>query len=156
MRSVRWRLDVVSYIEGWNLPLLTDLLEQFDESQPSRALNTPFQVNATRWAYVQYTVRIECSGSTTLLGGSATAGRVEFRRDSANPPTTVRCQARESVQLAQTLGLTVGITSTVIEDYVIGGWVPPGHYVSLATVNESNTPTYTLVKTQEWVAQGPT
>ena len=150
--GTRTALSQTSVTTSYFPESLNALLSQMTESQPARALNTDFQASTTRWAYVRYTVRITCVAGTTLLGGSAVNGRVEFLRDAASPPTTVREQARNGLQVTQILGLVVGINTTSSHDYVLGGWVPPGHFIRLATVNEVGTAAFSIEKTQEWLA----
>lgn len=95
----------------------------------ARQLNTAFQPSATRPVHVGYSVEITAT-STTL----AQAGRVEFRSDASNPPTTVR----------QSMRLQTGATTIAAVRQELAAIIPSGHYVNLVTVDEGNTPTFAL------------
>jgi hypothetical protein len=94
-------------------------------SSPGRSLNTTFQPHATRPTSVHYAVSISC---TVSLGGSQT-GTVELRSDAADPPTTVRARA----SLTHSLGVGIGVGSTVATTDELSYLVPPAHYVRLVS-----------------------
>lgn len=116
------------------LPTITSV------STPTRALNTPFQPHATKTTWVSYTIRTSC---TVSLGGSVT-GTVQLRSDASATPTTQRA----STGLTHSLGLGVGVASTVTVDQQISYIVPPAHYVNLVS---SGAGTITVLQQTETV-----
>ena len=105
-------------------------------TSPARAFNSTFQPSATKTTLAMYAIRIV---STSTLLGSA-LGRVELRSDTNTPPTTVRSRMACGVS---------GVGATNTNESTLTYLVPPGHNVNLTTVNESGTPTYTLVSVTE-------
>jgi hypothetical protein len=110
-------------------------------STPGRALNTTFQPSATRPVLVMYSCRVV--SSLTILGGQI--GRIELRSDAASPPTTVRCRMAGG----STGTLAVGLNIQDEVEAVLVYLVPEGHNVRLVTVNETGTPTFSLVAQTE-------
>lgn len=104
-------------------------------SAPGRALNAAFQPSTTRPTLVMYTVRIAGAATANLTGG-----RIELRSDTANPPTTNRCQARSQWKVT-------GALTTMLDeqDVVLTYLVPAGHFVDLVSTTENGAPTFTLV-----------
>lgn len=110
-------------------------------SAPGRALNTNFQPSTIRPTLVIYTVRIAGVATANLTGG-----RVELRSDTANPPTTNRCQARSEWKVTGAL-----TTMNQQQDAVLTYLVPTGDFVRLNTTIENGAPTFTLVAQTEIV-----
>lgn len=108
-------------------------------TSPARALDAAFVPDANRDKLCVYTVRITENISQPQL---ATAGRVELLSDAANPPTTLRCQARQSTDLQ---------SQVVSNDFVLTYWVPAGHRVLLKTVTETGNVTFALIVATEIV-----
>lgn len=108
---------------------------------PTRALNTPFQPSLTNTVEVFYSARVV--SALSLAGGQA--GRIELRCDANNPPTTSR--GRVAGGSTGTLAVGLNIVDTVEGQLTFK--VPPGWWVSLVTVNEAGTPTYSLTSQAE-------
>lgn len=109
-------------------------------TNPTRSLNTAFQISTSQDALVSYAVDI--SASALLLAG--TAGRVilEYANEAAftSGVTTVQ-QSMNSA--GGVLNVATATTATLT------GCVPSGKYVRLRTVNISGTPTFTMQTSQE-------
>lgn len=122
-------------------PDLSEYLASGAAGNGARSLNTPFQPNAGGKTLVIYSVRV--AAAVSIAGGAL--GRVELRCDASNPPTTSRCRVAGGL----TGTVVVGVTMTDTTEGVLSYIVPAGHYVSLVTVNETGTPTYTLTQQYE-------
>lgn len=110
----------------------------------TRALNTCFQVSATRDALVVYAVDI--ATVSTLAGGQA--GTVYLRSYSNSGCTTGAQElTRVSSGLTQALGLTV--TLNMNGTSTLSGVVPGGAWAQLVTENTTGTPTFTARPGQE-------
>lgn len=120
---------------------LNELLRPSTESQPARALNTPFMPSTANWTLIVYTVRINCTVSIGAGGSDVETGRVELRRDAINPPTTIRNTIRTSFSVDSAIA---NIINNVSEDKVLVDLVPPGEFVELVTVTEIGGPSYEL------------
>lgn len=108
-------------------------------SAPGRAVNTNFQPSTARPTLVTYTVRIQ--GANTA---NQTTGRIELRSDSANPPTTNRCQARADFKVTGAL-----TTMNQAQDFTLSYLVPANDFVRLNTATEAGAPTFTLIAQTE-------
>lgn len=108
-------------------------------SSPGRALNSAFQPSTSRPALVMYTVRVAGAATANLTGG-----RVELRSDSANPPTTLRCQGRSQWKVT-------GALTTMLDEYdaVLTYLVPANDFVELVSTTENGAPTFTLIAQTE-------
>lgn len=111
---------------------------QFTEFTPTRTLNTVFQIDPTRAAFVYYTIKISCTA--TLTGGQT--GTVQLVSDAVNPPTTIRGSETNT----NSISLAIAITSLNEQTAVLSYMVPAGNYVKLVT---SGTATITLVNQAE-------
>lgn len=125
---------------------LTQLLTSFlSESSPARSFNASFTPSATKWTFVEYSVRVQGTAAISISGTSSVAGRIELQVGG-----NMKCQTREAVTLSGTVVIGVGLTITNPVDSVLTAWVAPNTSVQLVTTNESGTPTYTLVKATEY------
>lgn len=108
-------------------------------SAPGRALNTNFQPSISRPSLVMYTVRIAGAITANLTGG-----RCELRSDVANPPTTIRMQARSQWKVT-------GALTTMLDeqDVLLTYLVPASDFVRLNTVTENGTVVFTLIAQTE-------
>lgn len=88
----------------------------------------------------EYTVVVTIANSLSLSGGSG--GHVDLVCDSSSTPTTVRVTAAASSTGTLTVGLALNTSTTL----GITWRVPAGDYCKLATVNDTGTPTFTLVR----------
>lgn len=114
------------------------------QSSATRALNTAFQVSATRWSTVRYSVDI----STTVSLSGSQIGRVilEMATDAA---FTTGVQSLASFGNGNSGTLVVGLVLTQLCTACLSGDIPPGYYVRLRTVNTTGTPTFTYQVGQE-------
>lgn len=99
-------------------------------SAPGRVFGTAFRPSTARPVLCLYTCRI--------IGGTSARGHIEFRSDSANPPTTVRCRFGFG---------DLAMTCETVLPYI----VPPGHFVRLVTVDDTGAVTYLLTDQTEIV-----
>jgi hypothetical protein len=114
------------------------------QSSATRALNTIFQVNATRWSTVRYSIDI----STTVSLTGSQVGRVVLEM-ATNSAFTSGVQELQSFGNGNTGALVVGLVLTQLNTACLSGEVPPGNYVRLRTVNTTGTPTFTYISGQE-------
>lgn len=124
-----------------NKPTLPSALSQ---STASRSLNSAFQVNATRWSEVRYSVDI--STTVSLTGGAV--GRVVLEM-ATNSGFTTGVQELQSFGNGNTGTLVIGLVLTQLTTACLSGMVPPGNYVRIRTVNTTGTPTFTYISGQE-------
>lgn len=122
--------------------LITDSLNaNFTPVASARTLNTNFQPSITRPTLCVYSVRI--AGALTA---NQTTGNVQFLSDAANPPTTVRCQARLDFKVTGAL-----TTMTESCDFTLVYLVPAGHFVQLKSTTEAGVVTFTRIAEVEIV-----
>lgn len=114
------------------------------QSTATRSLNTIFQINASRPAYVFYSVRI----TTTVSIGSNQDGDVilEIASDSG---FTSNVQTLSIGENGQTVTLALALNSIQAQTIVLSGFVPVGYYARLRTVSNTGTPTYLYRSGQE-------
>lgn len=93
---------------------------------PARALNTAFQISATKAAFACYSIAL--SVTNPLLIGTSTA-QVQLLSDSATTPTTLRATAAIGSGVGVTVTLALTTTNTIPVCYM----VPAGHYVRLVS-----------------------
>lgn len=114
------------------------------QSSVSRSLNTIFQVSATRWSTVRYSVDI--SSTVSLSGGQV--GRVILEM-ATNSGFTTGVQELQSFGNGNSGTLVIGLVLTQLNTACLSGNIPPGNYVRLRTVNVTGTPTFTYQSGQE-------
>ena len=114
------------------------------QSAATRSLNTAYQVSATRWSTVRYSVDI--STTVSLTGGAV--GRVVLET-ATNAAFTTGVQELQSLGNGNTGTLVVGLVLTQLATACVSGDVPPGNYVRIRTVNTTGTPTFTYISGQE-------
>lgn len=113
-------------------------------ANPTRSLNSAFQVSTTRDAMVTYTVDIASTLSlTTGQSGTVTLQYADDSGMSTNLKTVQSSVNGNSGTLAIGLGLTQTSTAS------LNGMVPAGKYVKLVTANTVGTPTFTMRAAQE-------
>jgi hypothetical protein len=118
------------------------LAADFTRSSPARTLGTPYQPSLTRPVWISNTLRIDNPSSAATI-----TGRIEIRVATANPPLTSRGQCRVS---QDTSGLLSGSINVDV-DSMNGTWVPAGDWVNLFPVDESGSPTQSIVLTDECI-----
>ncbi len=113
-------------------------------ANPSRTLNSAFQVSATRASYVNYSVDI--ATSVSLAGGQVGTVFLEYANDSGF--TSGVTEVGRFVN-GQTGTLVVGLTLNQTNTAQVQGLIPAGKYVRLRTANTTGTPTFTFRSAQE-------
>lgn len=114
------------------------------QSSSSRSLNTAFQVNTTRGAFVFYSVQITVTA--TIAGGQNGDVVLEIASDSA---FTTNVQTLSISGVGQTYSLAVALQGVQPQTSVVSGYVPPGYYTRLRTVNNTGTPGFSYRAGQE-------
>lgn len=112
---------------------------------PTRGLNgTAFQVDASRAAFVSYTVDVACTLS--LTGGQTGTVTLQYADDSAFTTNVTTVQSSVS---GNTGTLTVGLSLTQTTTASLTGLIPAGKYVKILTANTAGTPVFTYRSAQE-------
>lgn len=114
------------------------------QSSSSRTLNTIFQVSATRWSLVRYSVDI----STTVSLAGSQIGSVILEM-ATNAAFTTGVQTLQQFSNGNSGTLVVGLVLTQLNTACLSGDIPPGNYVRVRTVNVTGTPTFTYQAGQE-------
>lgn len=114
------------------------------QSSATRTLNTIFQVSATRWSTVRYSVDI----STTVSLSGSQVGSVILEM-ATNVGFTTGVQTIQSFSNGNSGTLVIGLVLTQLNTSCLSGDIPPGNYVRLRTVNITGTPTFTYQVGQE-------
>lgn len=110
---------------------------------PSRTLNSNFTPSTTRPVLGIYTVRI----SSPINVSTGNDGTCELRSDTNATPTTLICSTRNG----NTGTVVVGVAITSTTEATLVHLFPPGHNGRLVTINNTGTPTFTLVRSVEIV-----
>lgn len=113
-------------------------------ANPSRSLNSSFQISSTRDCLVSYSVDI--STSATLLGGQTGTVFLEYADDSGF--TTNVVEVGRTVN-GNTVSLAIAITVTQNVTGTLSGVIPAGKYVRIRTDNTTGSPSFTFRKAQE-------
>ena len=113
-------------------------------ANPSRTLNTAFQVSTTRDAIVNYSVDIACT-LALLVGQSGTV----FLEYADNQTFTTNVKEVSRFVNTNTATLNVSVTLTQAVTGVLGGLIPTGKWVRLRTANNTGTPTFNFRSSQE-------
>lgn len=114
------------------------------QAAATRALNTAFQISATRDAWVSYSVQITVTAS--IAGGQNGDVVLEIASDSG---FTANVQTLAISGLGQTYTLAVAIQGVQPQTGVVTGYVPAGYYARLRTVSNTGTPAFTYRAGQE-------
>lgn len=114
------------------------------QSSASRSLNTAFQVSATRWSTVRYSIDI----STTVSLSGSQVGTLVLEM-ATNSAFTTGVQTIQSFSNGNSGTLVIGLVLTQLSTACVSGDIPPGNYVRLRTVNVTGTPTFTYQAGQE-------
>ncbi|MBC2659756.1 hypothetical protein H7A76_30350 [Pseudomonas sp. MSSRFD41] len=107
------------------------------QSQVTRALNTVFQVSATRDANVQYAV--QCTVTSSI--GSGQDGDV-FLDIAADAGFTTSVQSVDVSPCSQVVTLAIALQSVQKGSVSVRGFVPAGYYARIRTVNNTGTPAF--------------
>lgn len=113
-------------------------------ANPTRSLNSAFQISTARNAQVSYAVGISCALSLTT--GQQGTVYLEYADDSGF--TTNVVGVTQFVN-GNTGTLALGLALTQLNTAALSGMIPAGKYVRLRTQNNTGTPTFTFVSAQE-------
>lgn len=113
-------------------------------ANPSRSLNSAFQISTTRDASVSYSARI--ANALSLAGGAAGDVILEYADNSGMSTNVVEVSRFGN---SNTGTLVVGLALNDAIAGVVSGVIPAGKYVRLRTSNTTGTPTYTYLRAQE-------
>lgn len=111
-----------------------------------RPLNTAFQVDVDSPAFVTYSV--QCTVTASISGGQNGDVILEVASDQA---FTQNVQALSMAGLGQTYTLAVALQGVQPQTALVSGWVPPGYWVRIRTVNNVGVPVYSFRGGQEVV-----
>lgn len=114
------------------------------QAAASRALNSAFQVSATRDAIVSYSVQLTVTASIT--GGQNGDVVLEIATDSG---FTTGVQTVAIAGLGQTYTLAIALAGVQPQTGVVSGVVPAGYYARMRTANNTGAPTYAVRAGQE-------
>jgi hypothetical protein len=131
-----------SYNDLSNKPTIPSATRTF--TNPTRSLNTAFQISTTQDAEVEYSVDVSCTMS--LTSGQSGTVVLEYA-DNVGMSTNVKTVSR--VTNSNSGALTIGLALTQIGGAPISGVIPAGKYARIRTVNNTGTPTFTLQNAQE-------
>lgn len=113
-------------------------------NNPTRSLNTAFQISSSQDASVSYSVDI--SASLSLSGGQTGTVTLQYADDSGFT-TNVKTVTQASNGNSGTL--TIGLGLTQLGTAALSGMIPASKYVKIVTANTSGTPTFTYRNAQE-------
>lgn len=113
-------------------------------ANPSRTLNSAFQISTTQDTQVSYAVDI--AATLSLTTGQTGTVVLEYADDSGFTTNVVTLQSAVNGNTG-TLAIGLGLTQTAT--VTLTGIVPAGKYVRLRTVNTTGTPTFTFRTAQE-------
>lgn len=119
-------------------------LQSLSFANPSRTLNSSFQISSSRSATVSYAVDVACNLS--LTSGQQGTVYLEYADDSGF--TTNVVEVNRFVN-GNTGTLTIGLNLTQNATGTLAGVIPAAKYVRLRTQNNTGSPTFTFRKAQE-------
>lgn len=113
-------------------------------ANPSRTLNSAFQISSTRASFASYSVDV--AATATLAGGQTGTVFLEYANDSgftSGVTEVARFVNGNSVSLAIAITVNQNVTGTLT------GMIPAGKYVRVRTANTVGNPTFTYRSGQE-------
>lgn len=113
-------------------------------ANPSRSLNSAFQISTSRDSMVSYTVDI--AATLSLTTGQTGTVTLKYADDSGMTTNVVTVQSSVNGN-GGTLAIGLGLTQTA--SCSLTGIIPAGKYVKLVTANTTGTPTFTMRAAQE-------
>ena len=113
-------------------------------TNPTRSLNTAFQISTTSDAFVSYSVDI--GATLSLTTGQTGTVTLQYADNSAMSTNLVTVQSSAN---GNTGTLTVGLGLTQTATATLTGYIPAGKYVKIVTANTTGTPTFTFRLAQE-------
>lgn len=128
-----------SYNDLTNKPTLSKTF-----ANPTRTLNSAFQISSTRDSMVSYSVDI--SASLTLTGGATGTVYLEYADDSGFTTNVVTVNSTAN---GNTGALTIGLSLTQTSSATLTGMIPSAKYVRIRTANTSGSPSFIYRSSQE-------
>lgn len=113
-------------------------------NNPSRSLNSAFQISTTQDAFVSYAVDV--AATLSLVTGQTGTVTLQYADDSGFTTNVKTIQASVN---GNTGSLTIGLNLTQTATATVSGMVPAGKYAKLVTANTTGTPTFTFKTAQE-------
>lgn len=129
------------FIANWPI---TGIPAEPSYTNPTRAVNSVFQISSTRNSRVSYAVLV--AATLSLSGGQTGTVVLEYADDSGftTNVTTVQTSAN-----GNTGTLTIGLNTVQTGTASLSGDIPAAKYVRIRTVNTTGTPTFTMGTAQE-------
>lgn len=113
-------------------------------TNPTRSLNSAFQISSTRNTRVSYAVQV--AANLSLSGGQMGTVVLEYADDSGITTNVVTVQTLAN---GNTGTLTIGLNTVQTVIISLSGDIPAGKYVRIRSVNTTGTPTFTMGTAQE-------
>lgn len=132
------------FFQEMNFPWGPEAAAPMIQSTATRALNTAFQISASRAAFVIYCVQITVTAS--IGGGQNGDVILEIASDAG---FTQNVQTLSIQGNGQTYTLAVALQGVQPTTGPVMGMVPAGYYARLRTVNNTGVPTYSFRSGQE-------
>lgn len=133
---------IVTYNDAANTITVAGSSRTFNN--PTRSLNSAFQISTTQDTAVSYSVDI--AASLSLTGGQAGTVYLRYADDSAHT-TNVKEVCRFAASNTGTL--TIGLALNQIATGTLSGIIPASKYAKMVTNNDTGTPTFTYRNAQE-------
>lgn len=113
-------------------------------SNPTRTLNSAYQISTTQDAVVSYAIDI--SASLSLTGGQTGVVSLQYADDSGFTTNVKTVNAGSS---GNTGALTIGLGLTQTTSVTVSGVVPAAKYAKLITASTTGSPTFAFRSAQE-------
>lgn len=139
-----WTAYLSTYATNRVAEPTNEILATHTQSSASRSLNSPFQINTSRGALVNYSVDVSCTIS--LTSGQSGTVFLEIASDSG---FTTNVQELCRFLNANSGTLTIGLNLVQAVTGTLSGFVPSSYYCRIRTANTVSTPTFTYRSGQE-------
>lgn len=113
-------------------------------TNPSRSLNSSFQISTMQDAFVSYGIDTTCTLS--LSGGQSAIVTLKYADDSG---ITTNAQTVNAAINTNSGSLTLGLNIVQTVTLTISGVIPAGKWAIIASTNNVGTPTFTFRSAQE-------
>lgn len=130
------------FITVWPITGIPNLIPSY--TNPTRTLNSAFQISSTRNSRVSYTISV--AATLSLSGGQTGTVVLEYADDSGMTTNVMTVQSSVN---GNTGTLTIGLNTVQTGSASLSGDIPAGKYVRIRTVNTAGTPTFTMGTAQE-------
>lgn len=130
------------FISNWPITGIPNPVPSF--TNPTRTLNSAFQISSTRNSRVSYTVQI--ASTLSLTTGQTGTVVLEYADDSGFTTNIVAVQTAVN---GNTGTLAIGLNLVQTTTATLSGEIPTAKYVRVRTVNSTGTPTFTMGSAQE-------